>query len=143
LNRFVLDGSVAAKWLLPSPLEPFADKAIALLARYKDHELQILVPDLFWAEIGSVLWKASRTNRCTRAEADAALENLAAQDFPTISSKDLLAPAFRIAQTSGRSVYDCLYVALAIEFNTELVTADEKLANAMMSHYPVRLLATM
>lgn len=143
MNRFVLDGSVAAKWLLPSPLEPLAYKAVVLLTQYRDHQLQIVVPDLFWAEMGSFLWKASRAKRCTHAEADAALAILVAQDFPTISSQDLLASAFKIAQSSGRSVYDCLYVALAIEYNAELVTADEKLANAMAALYPVRLLATI
>jgi predicted nucleic acid-binding protein len=43
----------------------------------------------------------------------------------------LIQPAMQIARTFGRTVYDCIYVALAVEANTNLVTADEKLANSL------------
>jgi predicted nucleic acid-binding protein len=37
----------------------------------------------------------------------------------------------QIARAYGRAVYDCVYVALAVETSTHLVTADEKLANSL------------
>jgi predicted nucleic acid-binding protein len=43
----------------------------------------------------------------------------------------LIQPAIRIARRFGRAVYDCIYVALAVEANAHLVTADEKLANSL------------
>ena len=32
-----------------------------------------------------------------------------------------------------RSVYDCLYIALAIRYDAEMITADERLANSSCS----------
>jgi predicted nucleic acid-binding protein len=40
-------------------------------------------------------------------------------------------------------VYDCTYVALAIASERLLVTADERLANALAAHLPVRWLGSV
>ncbi len=51
--------------------------------------------------------------------------------------------ALSIALQYGRSLYDCLYVALAVRSNAELVNADEKLANALASRFPVKWLGAI
>jgi predicted nucleic acid-binding protein len=143
LKPIVLDASVAAKWLLPSPQEPFREEALALLLGYTDGEFRIVVPDLFWAEVASFLWKAVRLGRCTAGEARVALDEIKKYDFPTVPSLSLLDSAFDIASSCGRSIYDSLYVALASGANAEFITADEKLANALAARYPVRLLSAL
>jgi predicted nucleic acid-binding protein len=60
--------------------------------------------------------------------------------FLTVSSLSLLPEAVEIALSHDRSVYDCLYIALAIQFKTEMITADERLANAVAAHLPVKWL---
>jgi predicted nucleic acid-binding protein len=60
-----------------------------------------------------------------------------AQKFATIPSTWILQSAFEIAQTHGRTVYDCLYVALAEAVDADCVTADEKLASALSTRFPV------
>jgi len=140
LNPLVVDASVAAKWLLPPGGEPFADKAKSLLARYVNREIQIVVPDIFWAELANLLWKAARTARCTSAEALASLEAIRAQQFSTVASIHLAESALRIACQSDRTAYGALYVALAEELNGSFITADEKLANALAARYPVKWL---
>jgi predicted nucleic acid-binding protein len=40
-------------------------------------------------------------------------------------------------------VYDSLYIALAKEMKTFLITADEKLANAVAAHLPVTWLGAI
>jgi predicted nucleic acid-binding protein len=40
-----------------------------------------------------------------------------------------------IAFAYDRSVYDCLYVALAVQSKTDLITADERLANALAARF--------
>jgi predicted nucleic acid-binding protein len=57
-----------------------------------------------------------------------------------VSSLELLDEALEIAFANDRSVYDCLYVALAIQFQVEMITADERLANALASRLPVKWL---
>ena len=138
-----MDASVACKWILPSADEPYSKHALELFDRYALKEIQILVPDLFWAEIGNVLWKAVRTHRITIEDARIGLQKVTGCNFPTVPSFSLLTRAFEIASTFGRSFYDCLYVALAESSDAELITADEKLVNALALQYPVKWLGAI
>jgi predicted nucleic acid-binding protein len=137
LKRLVVDASVAAKWLLPPANEPHIHQAVQLIEDYVDRKIQIFVPDLFWVEVGNLLRNAARRGRCTLDHATHALNRITAQKFPTIASLFILRSAFAIANAHGRTVYDSLYVALAEALQVEFVTADEKLANALASKYPV------
>jgi len=141
LKGVVLDASVAAKWVLPSALEPHSGNALRILDDYTRKKLEIVVPDLFWAELGNLLWKAVRTGRLNIADAAAGLRKVTVNPFVTISTFSLLDSALAIANESGRSFYDCLYVALADSSSIDFVTADEKLVNALGPRYPVRWLA--
>jgi predicted nucleic acid-binding protein len=143
LKRIVVDASVAAKWLLPPPAEPLLEEASRLLRAYHQGEYELFVPDLFWVEIANFLWKAARRGRCTLDEGLSALETLQAYRFPTVSCESLVRAAFHIAHLHNRTVYDCLYVVLAEEKGAEVITADEKLANALPARYRVKLLSAL
>jgi predicted nucleic acid-binding protein len=77
------------------------------------------------------------------AQATAALDLLRQLRIARFRSSDLLPLALQIAILHGRSVYDSLYVALAVEASTELITADERLANALAARFPVKWLGAM
>jgi predicted nucleic acid-binding protein len=143
LNTLVLDASVAIKWATPSAREPLTDESLRLLKRYVDREVEFIVPDVFWAEVGNVLWKGTRQHRWRQDEAEAVAIDMKARDFATVPSAILLPEALRIAFKYDRSVYDCLYVALAVQSKTDLVTADERLANALAAHLPVKWLGAL
>jgi predicted nucleic acid-binding protein len=140
LKQVIVDASVAAKWLLPGVHEPLADEALHLLAEYSNGEIEFAVPDLFWAEVGNLLWKAVRLKRCSLSEAKSGLTLLNEYGFRTISSKSLLDLAVSLATAFNRTLYDSLYVALAVSSKSQLVTADEKLANALAARMPVKWL---
>jgi len=89
------------------------------------------------------LGKAVRQGRVSRIAAGAGAATLASYDFPTTASRDLLYEAFHLATTFHRSVYDCFYVALALRSGAPLVTADERLANALAAHLPVKWLGSL
>ena len=59
------------------------------------------------------------------------------RNFPTVPSLFILRSAFAIANAYGRTVYDCLYIALAEALEVDFITADEKLANALASKYSI------
>lgn len=140
MNTLVLDASVAIKWAMPLAGEPLTDESLRLLKRYVNAEVEFVVPDVFWAEVGNVLWKGTRQRRWRQDDADAVAADMRARDFATVSSLTLLPEALRISFAYDRSVYDCLYVALAVQSKTDLVTADERLANALAAHLPVKWL---
>ena len=143
MKTFVLDASIAVKWALPQAREPLMDQALRLLKGYADGEVEFIVPDIFWAELGNVLWRGTRQQRWSRDQAEAVLADIRTRDFQTVPSLLLLPAALAIAFKYDRSVYDCLYVALAVESKTELVTADERLANALAAQLPVKWLGAV
>src|SRR5580700_6818179 len=125
---------------MPSAGEPLTDEALRLLRRYVGGELEFIVPDVFWAELGNVLWKGTRQRRWRQDEAEAVAADMRARDFATVPSGVLLSEALRIAFAHDRAVYDCLCAALAVQSRSELITADEHLANALAAHLPVKWL---
>lgn len=143
MNTLVLDASVAVKWAIPSAREPFTDASLRLLKRYVGGEVEFIVPDVFWAELGDVLWKGTRQRRWRQDEAEAVAADMKARDFATVASLVLLPEALRIAFAHDRAVYDCLYVALAVQSKTDLITADERMANALAARFPVKWLGAI
>jgi predicted nucleic acid-binding protein len=143
VNPLVVDAGVAAKWFPPLDQEPLAPEALALLNRWIRGEVELVAPDLIWTEIANVLWKSVRQNRCSLRDAEAALAAMHEQNLPTVPASSLIDRAFPIAVLYNRTAYDSLYVALAIASNSELVTADERLANALGGHLPVKWLGAI
>ena len=143
MTSAVLDASVAVKWLLPADTEPLHDEAMDLLRRFENVQITFFVPEFFWVEISNVLWKRVRGPAVTKSTAQALYNNLRDKGIKTVRSTLLVPAAFEIAVTYERSVYDSLYIALARDLNTVLVTADEKLANAVGAHLPIKWLGAI
>jgi predicted nucleic acid-binding protein len=143
MSLVVVDASVAAKWFLPAKGETLIEEAFRLLRQYTKGEVRLVVPDLFWAELGNLLGRAMRQGRCMKATAESALASLKDRKLPTVSTLALLDLALGIATAFDRTVYDSLYVALALHSKAQLVTADERLANALAAQLPVKWLGAM
>ena len=135
-----MDASVAAKWATPQIIEPLAKQAHRFLRSYVEGAIQVVVPDLFWIEIGSFLWKAAKRGVITSGLAQNALEAMLNRDFPTVPSRAFLPEAFKIASDFDRTIYDSTYVAMAAATGRSLITADERLVNAIGARFPVRWL---
>src|SRR5437899_588006 len=126
MRKIVVDASVAVKWFLPE-----AHSAAA--ARLLDAEFLLCAPDLIGPELANTVWKKVRRGEISRGEADeilAAFDNLAIEVIPT---KVLLPAAFQVAVALDRSVYDSLYVALAVAQECPLITADRKFHSAVLT----------
>jgi predicted nucleic acid-binding protein len=143
VSAYVLDASVAAKWFLPPGAETLVQESLDLLDGYSRGTVRLTVPDLFWPEFGNILWKAARMGRISVETAEEAIASLTEQQLPTSPSLPLLTDAFAIATRFQCTVYDCLYVALALSSGRPLVTADERLANSLAAHFPVRWLGSL
>ena len=143
MSRYVLDASVAAKWFLSGAQENLKSEALAVLKEYTVGQLHLVVPDLFWPEIGNILWKASRIGRISKESAMQAIDVLREQSIPTYPSFPLFHSAFIIATSFDRTVYDSVYIALAVETNATFLTADERLVNALAARFPIRWLGSL
>jgi predicted nucleic acid-binding protein len=140
VSDYTLDASVAAKWLLPPEGETLVGQALAILDDFTKGRIRLFVPDLFWPEVSNFLWKAVRRGRMSEAAAAAAIQSLSGLDLLTIPSAPLVSDALSIAIRFDRTPYDAIYVALAVTSGRPLVTADERLANALAAYFPVKWL---
>lgn len=140
MKACVLDASVAIKWSVPAAGENLVAEAFRALDRYTAQELDFIVPDIFWAEIGNILWKGVRQRRWSSDSAEITALEMRNRHFTAFPSEDLLVEALDIALAYNRTVYDCLYVALAVRTSTDFITADERLANALAAYFPVKWL---
>ena len=120
----VVDASVAVKWLLT---EPYSPEALKLLRSAPT----LHAPDLLFPEVGNILWKRVRAGEITADKAKELLEWLATLLIQLHPSPPLILAAIEIACRNKRTVYDSLYLALAVREGCAMVTADEKLFNAL------------
>ncbi|HEV7968983.1 MAG TPA: type II toxin-antitoxin system VapC family toxin [Candidatus Acidoferrales bacterium] len=138
MSLVVVDASVAVKWFRPEHGESLVNQALALLDALDREEAQFVVPDLFYAETASAIWKAVRVGRVPRTFGDQALLLLTERRFRAVPSLKLLDTVFQIATAHGPSVSDRLYVALAVQTNSQLIPADERLANSLAARFRVK-----
>ena len=122
--RGVLDASVLAKCLFEEEDSALAREAVRAAGG-------LIAPDFIFVELASIAAKKVRRREERAGYAADAMrhaEVLLAEVRPT---RPLAAAAFDLAVNWGVSVYDGLYVALAIEEDGFVLTADLRLAGRM------------
>lgn len=124
MNSVVVDASVAIKWFVP---EAHAEAAARLL----QPDIALHAPDLIWAEIGNVLWKKQRRGELDEQTGQAILADMRRFPIQVHASSALADTAWTLACSLDRTFYDSLYLALAFSLRSPLITADERLANAL------------
>jgi predicted nucleic acid-binding protein len=124
MKPLVVDASVAIKWFIP---EDGSIEAVKLLGGR--HTL--IAPDLIRPEVCSILWKLCSRRLLTIDQARRIIDDFLSLPVEIHDNESLVALAFDIAAATGRTVYDCLYLALAIESGGVMITADKRLANAL------------
>src|SRR5262249_27669710 len=93
------------------------------------HELHL--PTFFDVEVANIVWKKLRHGELNRSEADFIIGQLPTLQVLRHAEAPLLPQAFDLAAKTQRTVYDCLYLALALQLGATMVTADERLANSL------------
>ncbi len=114
----VIDASVAVKFLVREHDTEQARKLIT------SPEL-LIAPDWLLIEAASTFWKKVKRSELLAVHAERHIEDLPLFFGKLFPSADLAKESLRLALRLKHSVYDCLYLALAIQENTRLVTADE------------------
>ena len=107
--------------------EAHAERARALLVSGR----KMHAPDLLYAELAHVIWKRRRRGEIDQDEAGRLLGDFLRLPLDVTPCSDLAEPALQLALETGRTVYDCMYLALAVTTRTVLFTADKRLVNAL------------
>ena len=122
--RFVVDASVAVKWLVA---EEGSSAAHRLAASGDD----LHAPRLMASEIANTLWRKARLGEIERGRAGALMAAVSEMPVRWRADETICADAVRFAIALDRPVYDCVYLALAHRIGAQVVTADERFANAL------------
>ncbi len=122
----VVDASVALKWVLP---EEGADRA-----RRLPGSEPLAAPELLLIECANVLTMRVRRKLLTPDEALQALSIITSAPVRRVPSAGHVEAAQRIAIELGQTVYDSLYLAVALAERATFVTADTSFAAAASAH---------
>ncbi|MFA6122987.1 type II toxin-antitoxin system VapC family toxin [Sphingomonas sp.] len=119
----VVDASVAVKWFVR---EEGTDAARALLAMPDP----LIAPDWLLIEAASTFWKKVKRSELLTVHAQNHLSVLPGFFQQLVPAAELVAEAFRLSVRLKHPIYDCLYLALAIDEGFTLVTADRAFYDA-------------
>lgn len=124
MTSFVIDASVAIKWVIAEPDSPQA-------VNLRRHRL--LAPDLLVIECANILWKKVRRGELSADEALLAARLLARADIELAPMRRLLEPATRLSIALDHPAYECVYLALSEVSGCTVVTADEALCRKALA----------
>lgn len=125
---YVVDASVLVKWLVD---EEFSTEAATLLGG----GINLVAPALIFAEATNALWTMHRRGDISTADLADATKLL--EDVPVsvpVSMLELAASAARLAVDLDHPAYDCFYLALAIQRQYPVVTADKRFHDRVRAH---------
>lgn len=133
MNVFAVDASVAVKWFIP---EIYSEASL----RLRSSNYVLHVPELLRLEIGNVLCKKQRQTELTQEDSLLILKVLQHLPLHWHSDNIIFHQAILLAFETQRSLYDCIYLSLAVSLDGLLVTADRKFYNALQNtRYAERL----
>lgn len=137
--RYVVDASVAVKWLVTTDDEPHLDHATRILADFRDGKVRLIVPEVIRYEVGHALLRALRRGRLTEAQGTLALTRFCSWKIPAYQGDAILLTAWELASAFQCSYYDSLYLSLAHMTQSQLLYADNKLRNTLGDRFHLAL----
>lgn len=134
-KRWIVDASVALKWHLRD--EQYVPQADALFKAFSLGEAEIRSPSFIRYEIANALLIASQRGRIDFEVAQEQFRDfLALAIHQSEDADDLVTSAMDLASKLNVTVYDALYLALADQLGSALVTADRQLYDKARSTLP-------
>lgn len=114
----VVDASVARKWFID---EEDADKAELLL-----RSRELIAPAIILSEVGNGLWSKRSNSNIDRDLGRDLIGELPQLLKEIVPIEGLMRDAMQFAFDLDHPIYDCIYLALAIQRRLPLVTADKR-----------------
>lgn len=132
----ILDTSVVFKWYVKKNEQDIA-QADLILKKFIQGSAQISVPDLLIYELSNALSCCPGLLLKDKQESMANFFNLGL-DIVAVNS-DNINKSFKIAQKHKITVYDAIFIVLAENFKTPLITANPKHQKLCISNKIVKL----
>lgn len=128
MKGYVVDASIVVKWFVE---EKWSDEASSLL----ESGATLIAPELLFAEVSNALWAMRRRGDIDSADLADAIDALRAVPVAIpFSMRQLAAAAARLAVDLDHPVYDCFYLALAVQEQYPVITADRRFHHKVREH---------
>ncbi len=124
----VLDTSVAVKFYLP---ENLMEEARRLRALVDDEAAELVAPSTIQPELWNALWQQHRRADLPLEMVRNIWEEFSEDPISYFEIDPLMPRSVEVAANSGAIVYDALFLALAEEMETVMITADDKLLKTL------------
>lgn len=136
--KIVVDSSVLVKWF-KSRNEELVAEARALLDEVERRPLEVHVPALLLYEVGNILLLKTQLEPAALDDSISRLEALPFSIAPPATP--LLQRAARLGRELDLTFYDASFLALAVELDCPLITADRRLFDRTRTYPRVRHLS--
>lgn len=135
-QQYVIDASVAAKWVLP--IEPYQENALKLRDDHISETAHLSAPTVLTVELTNVLWKAVKQQRLTQGDAQEALQALGDVKISLYEPDWIDAThILKIACKLDLAVYDSTYLFVTQKIKAQFITADNKLFEKAKAQFNV------
>lgn len=124
MNRAVLDASIIVRLFFEEDHSDAAEQCVRTIP-------QLSAPDLIWVEATNVIRKRCRRGDLAPTDAAEIAARLVELPLRIHESAGLIADALKLAIQFDRTVYDGLYVALAVKTQSVMITGDQRLVNGL------------
>lgn len=115
----VVDASVVMKWFV-------AEAMHAEAGRLKPVFVRLVAPDFMLTEVANIAWKKVRRGELSADAAAAIIAELRTSPLRLVPTPPLMEQALAVALEVDHPVYDCLYVAAAMQLKGVCLTADRR-----------------
>jgi len=124
MKSAVLDASILVKLFFEEDHSTAAEQCVRDVP-------QLLAPDLVWSEVANVIWKRHRRGDLSAEDSAEMTSWMLGLPLNIWPSADLIPDALDLAMQFDRTVYDSLYVALAVRASSVMLTGDKRLVNSL------------
>lgn len=123
MNAAVCDASVLFKLLVVEDDSHVVDSLI--------RSTRLFVPDFAFIEVGNALWARIHSAQIEYGEAKPLIGHLRNLGLETRQADRFVDRALEIASLIDHPIYDCIYLAMAEDYDVPLVTADKRFVSAL------------
>lgn len=127
----VIDASALMRLFIPDG--PVPQGLEAFFQGVESGRNMAIAPELLMAEAASVIHKKRRLGLLTDKEGALLLTDVLRMPVRLFPHPPLLTPAYELAGQYGLSVYDSLYLALAVQKGADIFSSDADMIKAALS----------
>jgi predicted nucleic acid-binding protein len=128
----VVDASVAVKWVLP---EAHGDDAEELAEQRNSGEVRLIAPRLIVVEVASAISKRCRRSQLTMSAGEEAFRLFEIGCPFLVDEAPHVRAALGLSVKHQMSFWDSIYLVLAMDSESDLVTADARFYRSASLHY--------